>query len=74
MLSLRVARTYLVIFANVKHQLTIKRTNAISRKETMGPTKNTIGKLEEGVLIHLLSEQADDGNHPAHCAEQRSHC
>ena len=40
----------------------------------MGPTKNTIGKLEEGVLTHLLSERADDGNHPAHCAEQWSHC
>jgi hypothetical protein len=39
----------------------------------MGSAKNTVGKLGEGVLIHLLGEQGDDGNHPANCAEQRSH-
>lgn len=39
----------------------------------MGPAKNTVGKLGDEVLIHLLGEQGDDGNHPAHCAEQRSH-
>lgn len=39
----------------------------------MGPAKDTVGKPGEGVLIHLLGEQGDDGNHPAHYAEQRSH-
>jgi hypothetical protein len=36
----------------------------------MGSAKNIVGKLREGVLIYLLGEQGDDGNHLAHCAEQ----